>query len=188
MPASSYFHPYFYRVDHPRTRTSHPSRSATMRSDGPPVDTATVYRARAHRSGRPSSARALLNRLAHPPARLTGLGTGVVITALTLAGGAIDSWLFNSPGVLFGLVFVAAGIAGALWVRPYDLAAAPVSAPIAFAIALVFTGDSGNGGIVGHLMGTVTGLATHTGWLYTGTILSAAVAAVRKFTDRRPRR
>lgn len=188
MPASSYFHPYFYRVDHPRTRTSHPSRSATMRSDGPPVDTATAHHTRAHRGGQPSSPAALLSRLAHPSARLTGFGTGVVITAITLAGGAVDSWLFNGPGIFFGIVFVAASIGGALWVRPYDLAAAPVSAPIAFAIALVVTGDTGSGGIVGHLMGTVTGLATHTAWLYAGTILAAVVAVVRKFTARPPRR
>ncbi|MCQ4082293.1 hypothetical protein NGB36_17180 [Streptomyces sp. RB6PN25] len=197
-------------MDHPRTRTSHPSRaagsggrppahgasasgasaarSATVPSDGPPVDTATVYRTRAHRGGHPAHPGTLLSRIVHPSARLTGFGTGVVITSITLAGGAIDSWLFNGPGVFFGLVFVAASIAGALWVRRYDLAAAPVSAPIAFALALVFTGDSGSGGIVGHLMGTVTGLATHTVWLYAGTILAAVVAVVRKFAGRPPPR
>jgi hypothetical protein len=161
-----------------------------MRSDGPPVDTATVYRARAHRSSQRLSPGALLNRLAHPPARLTGFGTGVVITAITLAGGVIDSWLFHGPGVVFGLVFVVASIAGALWVRPYDLAAAPVSAPIAFTLALAVVGGSGSGsgGIIGRLMGTVTGLATHTVWLYAGTILAAAVVVVRKFAERPPRR
>jgi hypothetical protein len=159
-----------------------------VRSDGPPVDTAAVYRARARRVGRPSFPSVLLGRLIHPPARLTGFGTGVVITAITLAGGAIDSWLFHGPGVFFGFVFVAASITGALLVRPYDLASAPVSAPIAFALTLLLTGDSGDGGIGGHIMGTVTGLATRTLWLYTGTVLAAAVAVARKLTYRPSRR
>ncbi len=63
--------------------------------------------------------------------------------------------------------------------RYADLAAAPVSAPIAFALAMALTGDDGGGGLLGHLAATVTGLATHTGWLYAGTLLAAAVAAAR---------
>jgi hypothetical protein len=99
-----------------------------------------------------------------------------VVTAL---GGVVDSMLSGGPGVLFGLVFVAVSVAGALYVRPYDLLAAPVAAPIAFAVGIALTADSGAGGLVGHLLGIFTGLATMTGWLYTGTALAAVITGVR---------
>jgi hypothetical protein len=114
-----------------------------------------------------------------PRPRLTGLGTGALTTVVTVLGGAVDSLLFNGPGVFFGLVFVAVSVAGALYVRPYDLVAAPVAAPIAFALGIILTADSGGGGLVGHVVGTFTGLALMTGWLYTGTVLAAAIVSVR---------
>ncbi|MFI1096825.1 DUF6542 domain-containing protein [Streptomyces sp. NPDC020917] len=132
------------------------------------------------RTGRPIPA--VLRRLRavqRPRPRLTGLGTGLLTTVVTVLGGAVDSFLFDGPGVLFGLVFVAASVIGALYVRPYDLVAAPVAAPIAFAVAITLTGDSGGGGMVGHLIGVFTGLATLTGWLYAGTVLAALIAGVR---------
>jgi uncharacterized protein DUF6542 len=112
-------------------------------------------------------------------ARLTGLGTGLFITAATVSGGAADSFLFDGPGVFFGLVFVAASVTGAVYVRPYDLVAAPVAAPIAFAAGITLTSDSGSGGLVGHLLGVFTGLALMTGWLYAGTVLATLIVAVR---------
>jgi hypothetical protein len=124
---------------------------------------------------------------AYPPPRpaLTGLGTGVVTTLVTVAGGTVDAMLTGEPGTLFGVTFVAVCLGAGLWVRPYDLAAAPISAPIAFTVALALTGSGGNGGVAGHVMGTVTGLAVQTGWLYGGTLCAAVVVAVRKLAGRR---
>ncbi|WP_069467609.1 DUF6542 domain-containing protein [Actinacidiphila rubida] len=107
------------------------------------------------------------------------MGAGLLTTLVTVLGGAVDSFLFDGPGVLFGLVFLAASVAGALCVRPYDLVAGPVAAPIAFAVGITLTGDSGGGGLAGHLIGVFTGLATMTGWLYAGTALAALIAGVR---------
>jgi hypothetical protein len=124
-----------------------------------------------------------------PRPRLTGLGTGLLTTAVTVLGGAVDAFVFDGPGVLFGLVFVAVSAVGAVYVRPYDLVAAPVAAPIAFAIGIALTSDSGSGGLVGHLLGIFTGLALLTGWLYTGTVLAALIVGVRALRrpSRRPR-
>ncbi|MEU4097261.1 DUF6542 domain-containing protein [Streptomyces sp. NPDC026673] len=119
-------------------------------------------------------------RLRRTEPRLTGLGTGVFITLTALAGGAADSLITGEPGLLFGVVFLLACIAAGLFVRPYDLSAAPVSAPIAFTLALAVTADGDSGGFTGHLMGLLTGLATQTGWLYGGTVCAALIAAARK--------
>lgn len=125
---------------------------------------AAIRRARAWRSPRP---------------RLTGLGTGVLTTLVAVLAGALDSALFDGPGVFFGVVFVAVCVTGAVYVRPYDLVAAPVSAPISFAIAIALTADDGDGSFVGRLLGLFTGLALLTGWLYTGTVAAALIVAVR---------
>lgn len=139
---------------------------------------AGVYRA--PRPAHPEAVAARrLRAVQGPRPRLTGLGTGALTTVVTALGGGLDSLLFGGPGVLFGVVFVAVSIAGAVYVRPYDLVAAPVSAPIAFAVGIALTADSGAGGLVGHLLGIFTGLATMTGWLYTGTVLAALIAGVR---------
>lgn len=122
------------------------------------------------------------------PPRLTGLGTWVVITLLSMAGGGLDALLSGKPGTFFGLAFVAACVAGGLWVRPYDLSAAPISAPIAFTVALVVTVDSGSGGLSGRAMSVLTGLALGTGWLYAGTLCAAGIVAVRKLAALRRER
>jgi hypothetical protein len=173
-------------VEQPRTRiprpsatdagggTGRPPRSATGRPPGRPGT--------ARPAGRPGAGRPLPGR---PAAKLTGFGTGVVVCATTLLGGVVERMFSDDLGVFFGVVFVGASLAGALWVRQADLAAAPVCAPIAFALGVAVTGDDGGGGLLAHITATVTGLATLTGWLYTGTLLAAAVAAVRRFGRRR---
>lgn len=135
----------------------------------------------------PGAVRGALGGARGPGARLTGFGTGVLITLLTLLGGYLDTALFGADGDCLGLVFVAASVAGAFWVRQADLAAAPVSAPIAFALALALTGPGIGGGFLGNVMGTVTALATHTGWLYSGTLLAAVVAIARRVVPARLR-
>lgn len=118
--------------------------------------------------------------LRRPESRLTALGTGLGLTAVTLAGGAVETLFAGEPGAFFGVWFVLACIAAAVFVRPYDLSAAPIAAPIAFAVTVVLTADSGEGGVAGHAMGAITALALLTGWLYAGTLCAAAIAAVRK--------
>ncbi|MEU1628720.1 DUF6542 domain-containing protein [Streptomyces sp. NPDC020096] len=165
----------------PSTRTPQPARS------GVPEPTATCYRAR-RRASLPEPVATVLRRIVRPSSRLTGLGTGLVVVTITVIGGALDNLFTDEPGTFFGVVFVVASVLGALWVRGADLAAAPVSAPIAFALALGVTGESGDGSFLGHLAGTVTGLATRTGWLYGGTLLAAVIVAARKISDQRARR
>jgi hypothetical protein len=140
---------------------------------------AGVYRRPARPAHPVTAALRRLRADRRPRPRLTGLGTGVLCTVVTLLGGAVDAFLFDGPGVLFGVVFIVASVAGAVYVRPYDLVAAPVAAPIAFAAGITLTGDSGGGGLAGHLIGVFTGLATMTGWLYAGTVLAALIAGIR---------
>ncbi|WP_327288977.1 DUF6542 domain-containing protein [Streptomyces sp. NBC_01198] len=120
-----------------------------------------------------------LRAVRRPRPRLTGLGTGVLVTVVTVLAGTTDAMFFDGPGAFFGVVFVAVCATAAVYVRPYDLVAAPVSAPIAFAVGIGLTADSGGGGLAGHLLGLFTGLALMTGWLYTGTVLAALIVGVR---------
>ncbi len=97
---------------------------------------------------------------------------------MLLASGA--AWLlFDSSLFVYGLLFVPVAAATALWVRPADLITAPVNAPLAFA-AGVWPLSGGSGGFGGHLMGMVSALSLHAGWLYAGTLLAALIALVRK--------
>ena len=166
-------------MEQPRTRIPRPS----------PTDAAGRGSPRLPRPapGRPAADRPVPRGAAagRPAAKLTGFGTGVVVSVAALLGGAVNRLFSDDLGTFFGVVFVAASLAGALWVRPADLAAAPVCAPIAFALAIAVTGNGGGGGVLGQVAAVVSGLATLTGWLYTGTLLAAAVAAARRFAGRR---
>lgn len=113
------------------------------------------------------------------------LGSGVVIFAISLLGAVLDAWLLGGPDVLFGVAFLAACCFAATRARPGDLTAAPASAPIAFAAALLLTDSGSGGGLPSHVVGLATSLALHAGWLYGGTGLAAVVAVVR---GRRARR
>lgn len=188
-----------------RTRTENGAKSETRnqaqgrpRLPRPARPAATAGGSAVYRAPRRSPLPALVPRLAAlarivrlPQAqpRLTGLGTGLLTVVVAVAGGALDALLVDGPGVFFGLVFVAVCVAAGLYVRPYDLVAAPIAAPIAFATAIALTGDDNGGGFVGHLLGMFTGLALLTGWLYTGTLLAAAIVGVRALqrSSRRPR-
>ncbi|WP_329099288.1 DUF6542 domain-containing protein [Streptomyces sp. NBC_01439] len=114
-----------------------------------------------------------------PRPRLTGLGGGLfACTAMVLVGG-ICWLLFGSSLFVYGLLFLPVAAATALWVRPADLITAPISVPIAFA-AGVWPISGGSGGIGGQLMGLVSALSLHAGWLYAGTLVAALIAVVRK--------
>jgi hypothetical protein len=157
--------------------SAHPGPGPTP-TPGPGGEAAVAV----YRAPRPTFLATAVRRLRaaqRPKPRLTGLGTGLLTVSVTVAGGAIDSMLFDGPGVFFGIVFIGVSVAAALYVRPYDLVAAPVSAPIAFATGIALTADSGDGGLVGHVLGMFTGLALLTGWLFTGTVLAALIVSVR---------
>ncbi|MFJ6212752.1 DUF6542 domain-containing protein [Streptomyces sp. NPDC092296] len=123
-----------------------------------------------------------------PSRRLTAVGVAVVAMAATLLGALADHLLLGGLGVLFGLVYVAVCFQVAVRVRRADLPAAPISGPIAFALALLVLGPSTGHGFGGHLMALAAGLATHAGWLFTGTGLAAAIVAARYLALRRSRR
>jgi hypothetical protein len=166
-PVSSWLRPYVGWVEQHSTRMRRSNGTALARPKVPGPG-----------SGAQAPAGAV--RPAAGPPRLTWFGTWVVITLLSVLAGTVESLVGGEPGVLFGMVFLAACVACGLWVRLTDLSAPPVSAPIAFTVALLITGDSGGGGLSGHAMGLLTGLATLTGWLYAGAVSAAAIVAVRK--------
>ncbi|RLU99508.1 hypothetical protein CTZ27_16180 [Streptomyces griseocarneus] len=140
-------------------------------------ETATVYRARSARTPPPLRA---------PTARLTGLGSGLLTTVVMLAVGSLSS-LVGAPPTVYGFFFLLASAACALWVRTADLVTAPVTAPIAFAVGAVPLSD-GPDTFGGHVMGLVTVLSLHAGWLYSGTLLAALIALVRRMAVIRQRR
>ncbi|QMU75158.1 hypothetical protein GXW83_04670 [Streptacidiphilus sp. PB12-B1b] len=113
------------------------------------------------------------------PHRLTAVGGAVVTLGGTFAGGALDTWLFGGSGVLMGLVYVVVCFQVAVRVRPVDLAAAPISGPIAFAVTLGVLNGPANGGVIGRLIGLATSLALQAGWLFTGTAVSVVIAVAR---------
>ncbi|MFI5827139.1 DUF6542 domain-containing protein [Streptomyces sp. NPDC051578] len=132
-----------------------------------------VRRPRTSPSPRPAPVRRL------PRPRLTGLGGGLFACAAMVLVGGIDWLLFGSSLFAYGLLFLPVAAATALWVRPADLITAPVSVPIAFAVG-VWPVSGGSGGFGGELMGIVSALSLHAGWLYAGTVIAALIALVRK--------
>ncbi|MEZ0091140.1 DUF6542 domain-containing protein [Streptacidiphilus sp. EB129] len=122
------------------------------------------------------------------PHRLTAVGSGVVMLAATFLGGAADYWLFDGSGYVLGLVYLAACFQVAVRVRPVDLAAAPISGPIAFAITLLVVQTAPTPGWTGELIGLATALALQAGWLFAGTILAALIVLARHIALNRGRR
>ncbi|AWZ05975.1 MULTISPECIES: DUF6542 domain-containing protein [unclassified Streptomyces] len=122
--------------------------------------------------GRPT-----VRRLPRP--RLTGLGGGLFACAAMFLVGGFDWLLFDASLFAYGLLFLPVAAATALWVRPADLITAPITAPIAFA-AGVWPVSGGSGGFAGEVMGLVSALSLHAGWLYAGTLVAALIVVVRK--------
>lgn len=114
-----------------------------------------------------------------PAPRLTGFGAGLLATVAMLGFGCLDALLFSASTTAYGVVFLLACTACGLWVRPVDLAAAPVGAPIAFASGLLPIND-GTEGLAGQAMGVFTALSLNAGWLYAGTLLASLIVLVRK--------
>ncbi|MFG2294826.1 DUF6542 domain-containing protein [Streptomyces sp. NPDC048603] len=114
-----------------------------------------------------------------PRPRLTGLGGGLFACAAMVLAGGIDWLIFDVSLIAYGVLFLPVAAVTALWVRPADLITAPVSVPIAFAVG-VWPIAGGSGGIGGQVMGVVTALSLHAGWLYAGTLVAALIALARR--------
>ncbi|MFE5403518.1 DUF6542 domain-containing protein [Streptomyces sp. NPDC056580] len=119
--------------------------------------------------------------------RLTGLGGGLFCAAAMFVLGLLDQLVFGASLTLYGVLFLPVCVLTALWVRGGDVLTAPVVVPIAFAVGLFPVADGG-GGLLGRLMGLVTGLATQAGWLYGGTLLAGMIVLVRRVLWVRARR
>ncbi|MEV5258406.1 hypothetical protein OG473_13550 [Streptomyces anulatus] len=122
-----------------------------------------------------------------PNPRLTGIGAGLFASLTMFVLACVDRLLFDSSELVFGLLFLPVSALTALWVRPADLVTAPISVPIAFAVG-VFPISGGSEGLGGQIMGLVTALAVHAGWLYGGTLIAGLIASVRKVRQMRARR
>ncbi|MET8561334.1 DUF6542 domain-containing protein [Streptomyces flaveolus] len=135
--------------------------------------------------GRLPNSRPTSPRLPNP--RLTGLGSGLFCLAAMFLLGWLDELLFGASPTVYGVLFLPVCVLTALWVRGGDVLTAPVVVPIAFAVGLVPVAED-SGGLLGSLMGLVTGLATQAGWLYAGTLAAGTIVLVRRVRWVRRRR
>ncbi|WP_443068730.1 DUF6542 domain-containing protein [Streptomyces sp. NBC_01361] len=140
----------------------------------------TVYRASGKGGGKPPRPvpPVVLALRRFPDPRLTGLGSGLFCTAAMFALACLDALLFGGSIVVYGVLFLLVSTLTAMWVRRADLVAAPVAVPIGFAVGILPVAD-GSGGFGGQVMGLVTALAMHAGWLYGGTLVAGLVVTVR---------
>ncbi|CAM5424628.1 hypothetical protein SALBM135S_08894 [Streptomyces alboniger] len=162
-----------------------PRRTAPLPPQGRAVEPGTVYRA-APRPRRPAPplVRALrrsplvrtLRRMPNP--RLTGLGSGLFCTGVLFLLACLLGLVFDDALVVYGVLFLPVATLTALWVRPADLVTAPIGVPIAFATGLLPISEGT--GFGERLMGLVTSLALHAGWLYGGTLIATLIVSVRK--------
>ncbi|MER7754595.1 DUF6542 domain-containing protein [Kitasatospora sp. NPDC097643] len=133
------------------------------------------------RSGAPLYGRRRTGR----PTRLTAVGTGVVAVLATLAVAGLDRLLFDGLGWLFGVGYLVVCFQLAVRVRYADLLAAPISGPIAFALALLLLGPVSSAGVTAQVVALATGLALRAGWLFAGTGLAALIVLARFVAQRR---
>ncbi|MGW1198651.1 DUF6542 domain-containing protein [Streptomyces sp. NPDC002536] len=178
-------------MEQPSTRT--PQRK--VRRDTPvprpaapvgPGESSSVFRAR-RLPGRTRPLRPRrLDQL--PPARLTGLGSGLLTALVMLAAGKLDAMTLDGSPAVYGVCFLLACAGCALWVRPAEVLTAPVSAPIAFAVGALPISSSSGGGLGARIMGLVTVLSLQAGWLYAGTLLAALIGLYRRVALIRLRR
>ncbi|MCP9206157.1 DUF6542 domain-containing protein [Streptomyces sp. NEAU-Y11] len=119
--------------------------------------------------------------LSWPNPRLTGLGTGLLTTGAMLGFGCLDALLFSGSPAVYSGFFLFACVACAMWVRPADLLAGPVTVPLAFTAGLLPINDGGDG-FGAQAVGVFTVLSLHAGWLYSGTLLTVLIVLVRRAT------
>ncbi|OON81351.1 DUF6542 domain-containing protein [Streptomyces tsukubensis] len=114
-----------------------------------------------------------------PSPRLTGLGGGLFASVVMVVLAVVVSLLFDGSIVAYGVLFLPVSALTALWVRPADLVTPPIAVPIAFALGILPIAETGDG-FGGRVMGLVTSLAMHAGWLYGGTLVAGTIVTVRK--------
>lgn len=159
-----------YEVGRQAVATYGARRGSTSRA----ADERAPSRGSSRASGRPSAESG-----ARPAPRLTGLGTGVFAGLLMMLFGWLEGALFDGAPAFYGVLFVLVCAVAALWVRPAELYAAPVIAPLAYTVGQFFAGGSGEG-LTGVLQNVFTSLALHAAWLYAGTLTAALIVLVRK--------
>ncbi|MFJ6618254.1 DUF6542 domain-containing protein [Kitasatospora sp. NPDC091335] len=119
------------------------------------------------------------------PTRLTAVGTGVAAVLATLAVAGLDLLLFDGLGWLFGLGYLVVCFQLAVRVRYADLLAAPISGPIAFALALLLLEPVNSPGVTAQVVSLATGLALRADWLFSGTGLATLIVLARFVAQRR---
>ncbi len=122
-----------------------------------------------------------------PNPRLTGIGIGLFCCASMFVLACVDQMVFGGSIIVYGVLFLPVSALTALWVRPADLVTAPIVVPIAFFVGLLPIID-GSGGFGERIMGLVTALAMHAGWLYGGTLIAGVITSVRKIRHMARRR
>jgi hypothetical protein len=126
------------------------------------------------------SARGLVQAVRRMPnPRLTGIGIGLFCCGSMFMLACVDEVVFGGSLIVYGVLFLPVSALTALWVRPADLVTAPIVVPIAFVVGLLPITE-GSGGFGERIMGLVTALAMHAGWLYGGTLITGVITTVRK--------
>ena len=168
----------------PRARAAAGGREAVRPAGGPRLKLKLRLPLKLKLGARGSAGRPRSGR----PARLTAVGTGVLAVGATLLAAGVDRLVFGGLGVLFGLAYLVVCFQLAVRVRLADLLAAPISGPIAFAVALLLLGPVSSTGVTAQVVALATGLALRAGWLFSGTGLAAAIVLARFVAQRRIQR
>lgn len=163
----------------PTGPSSRPRPVAAARPAGPRL------RLRLPLRGRPGDEQPDGRRRTGRPTRLTAVGTGVAAVLATLAVAGLDRLLFDGLGWVFGLGYLVVCFQLAVRVRYVDLLAAPISGPIAFALAMLLLEPVNSPGVTAQVVSLATGLALRAGWLFTGTGLAALIVLARFVAQRR---
>jgi hypothetical protein len=122
-----------------------------------------------------------------PRPRLTALGSGLFAVLVMAVVGWLDQLLLSGSPTVYGVCFVLVGVTSALCVRAADLFTAPLAAPIACTVGLIFI-SGGSDDFSGKAMDVVTALAVNAGWVYGGTLAALLTALGRKRVLGRRRR
>ncbi|WP_262703524.1 MULTISPECIES: DUF6542 domain-containing protein [Streptomyces] len=170
----------------PAADDTYPGRGrSTGQGRGQPGGAARAPRPAARRTGPSGAAAALpavlrrVRGLSLPDPRLTGLGAGLLTTLAMLGVGCLDALLLSGSPTVYSVLFLPACAACGLWVRPADLLAAPVTAPLAYTVGLLPINE-GSAGFSGQTVGVFTALSLQAGWLYAGTLLTVVIVLVRR--------
>lgn len=123
---------------------------------------------------------------------LTGLGVSLVLLAACVCGALLDLLLVGTADWAVTALYIAACGYTAYRVRGADWYAALVAPPLTFAVSMILLAklmpESFGSGLLGLAATTFELLAAKAKALFLGTVLSAAVLAVRRVRTARPTR